>query len=165
MPDPIAHLWSGEALSEGAEPTNILDFAIRLVNIGWSVVPMRSGEKMPCVKWKEYQTRRPTESELRKWYSQWPDAGIAVILGPLSNLFVIDVDGPEAHQALLQRLGTVPMTPLAVSGSRKLNRYHLYFQYPTDVKTSAKATPWHPNLEFRGSRVMRGCEKLSRQGP
>jgi hypothetical protein len=74
---------------------------------------------------------------------------MAVVLGPVSGLFAIDVDGSEAHEALVEHLGAEPVAPKVLSGSRKPHRYHLFFEHP-DVTTKAKATPWHPQLEFRG---------------
>ena len=127
----------------------LLPDAKAMLERGWSVVPKRPGAKQPCVKWKPYQDRLPTSAELDAWFEQWPDAGLAVALGPVSNLFVIDVDGPEAHQVLLEKMGAEPIAPKAISGSRKPFRYHLFFRHP-DIKTKAKTTPWHPQLEFRG---------------
>lgn len=114
------------------------------------MVPVRAGEKKPCVKWKPYRNRRPNVDELQARSERWSDAGTAVVLGPVSSLFVIDVDRPETHAALVERLGAVLNAPLAASGSRAPYRYHLYFRHP-DSATTAKATPWHPKLEFRGA--------------
>ena len=54
------------------------------------------GAKKPLVRWTAVPgAGRPK----RKWGAgsrAWPDAGVAVVLGPVSGLFVIDVDGPEA---------------------------------------------------------------------
>jgi len=119
---------------------------------GWSVVPQLAGQKKPAIRWKPYQSRLPSQQELRQWFvKQWPEAGIAVVLGPISDLFVIDVDGEGAHQALVERLGRVPKAPKVRSGSGKPYRYHLFFKHP-DLATKAKFTPWHPKLEFRGDR-------------
>jgi hypothetical protein len=128
---------------------SVLDAALRYLRRGWSVVPQRPGAKKPCVRWKRFQSERPTEGQLRDWFGQWPDAGLAVVLGPVSGLVVIDVDGPEAHAALVGRLGEEPVAPKALSGSGKPDRYHLYFTCP-EMRTRAKATPWHAQLEFRG---------------
>jgi plasmid maintenance system antidote protein VapI len=125
--------------------------ALEYLRRGFSVVPQLPGAKHPCVKWKRYQERLPTEEELRGWFRHWPQAGLAVILGPVSGLFAIDVDGPEAHEALVARLGAQPVAPKVLSGSGKPFRYHLFFRHP-DVATLAKFTPWHPKLEFRGHR-------------
>ena len=116
---------------------------------GWSVVPQLPGEKKPCIRWKPYQTRLPTVAEMQAWWDRWPDAGIAVVLGPISNLLAVDVDGEDAHRALVQRLGRVPQTARSISGSGKPHRYHLFFSHP-GATTNAKYCPWHPNLEFRG---------------
>ena len=127
----------------------MLDVAMAYRGRGWSVVPQLPGAKQPCVKWKPFQERLPTESELASWFAQWTEAGLAVVLGPVSRLLVIDVDGTEAHTMLIERLGSEPVAPKAISGSRKPDRYHLFFRCP-EMPTKAKATPWHPQLEFRG---------------
>jgi hypothetical protein len=126
-----------------------LEAALAYLARGFSCVPQRPGDKRPCVRWKPFQERVPTPEELRNWYRQWPDAGVTVVLGPVSNLFVVDVDGAEAHEALLAKLGSEPRAPKVLSGSGRPCRYHLFFRHPT-VATRAKATPWHPKLEFRG---------------
>jgi hypothetical protein len=125
-----------------------LDYAAR----GLSVVPQATGEKKPCVKWKPFQVEPPTVDDLRYWFGrQFPGAGIALVLGPVSGLFVIDVDGPDGHRALVARLGAVPEAPTVVSGSGSPCKYHLYFKHP-DLSTLASFKPWHPTLEFRGHR-------------
>jgi len=134
----------------GDRPASPLHAAEGYLARGWSIVPILPGEKKPCVRWKPCQKRSPTQEEVAGWFRRWPDAGLAVVLGPLSGVVVIDVDGPQAHEALLHRLGAVPVAPKALSGSRSPNRYHLYFKHP-DVPTRAKYTPWHPKLEFRGA--------------
>ena len=101
-------------------PNRVLDIfgvAQNYTRLGFSVVPQLPGAKHPCVKWKPFQERRPTEEELSEWFRRWPNAGLAVVLGPVSNLFAIDVDGPEAHEALTARLGREPWAPKVLSGS------------------------------------------------
>ena len=122
-----------------------LDYLAR----GISVAPQVPGTKKTFVRWKELQQRRPTRHEVRTWWDTWPDAGVAIILGPVSDLLAVDVDGPEAHAALVARLGDVPVAPRSRSGSRKPKRYHLLFLHP-GLKTGAKYCPWHEGLEFRG---------------
>jgi hypothetical protein len=40
---------------------------------GWSVIPIRSGDKRPLVRWEDFQHRRPTEVEARA-AAHGPDA-------------------------------------------------------------------------------------------
>jgi hypothetical protein len=117
---------------------------------GFSVVPQATGEKKPCVKWKQFQVEPPSIADLRYWFlRRFPDAGIAIVLGPVSGLFIVDVDGPDAHRALVARLGALPEAPTVCSGSGSPCKYHLFFKNP-DVPTQARFCPWHRNLEFRG---------------
>jgi hypothetical protein len=118
---------------------------------GLAVVPQLAGTKHPCVRWKPFQQRLPTEEELRVWFAHWPHAGLAVVLGPVSGLFAVDVDGPEGHAALLDKLGGEPRAPKVLSGSGQPHRFHLFFRHP-DVPTLARFTPWDKRLEFRGDR-------------
>lgn len=115
-----------------------------------AVVPMTPRTKKPYVRWKGFQTTPPTDQQVRDWWAQWPDAGIGLVLGPVSRVLAIDVDGPEAHAELLRHLGHEPLAPKMWSGSGKPYRYQLFFHHPEELTTKAKFTPWHPQLEFRG---------------
>jgi len=128
-------------------------FALEYWRRGFSVVPQNGSAKSPAVRWKPYQNDLPSRGWIDEWWLRdFQGAGIAVVLGPVSNLFAIDVDGVEAHRALIERLGGLPIAPQVQSGSGDPDRFHLYFRYPTGVETKAKATPWHDELEFRGHR-------------
>ena len=131
--------------------SSALETALDLARRGFSVVPQLPGAKKPSISWKPFQDVAPVPSRISNWFEEFPDAGIALILGPAFGLFVVDVDGEEAHHALLERLGTVPEAPMVLSGSLKPHRYHLYFRHPA-VSTLATYHPWHPQLEFRGYR-------------
>ena len=141
---------SSSSILTGAAPEQTFEsVALSYLDRGFSTVPLLAGYKRPCVRWKVFQERIPTEQEIGNWARRWPEAGLALVLGLVSGVFVIDVDGSEAHQALLDRLGSEPQAPKVLSGSRQPDRYHLFFRHP-DLATRAKATPWHPKLEFRG---------------
>ena len=95
--------------------SSILRAVAMYLLLGFSVVPQRPGAKSPCVRWKKYQIERATVEECFEWwFRDWPDAGIAIILGPVSDLFVIDVDGKAAHDELIRRLGSVPIAPMVM---------------------------------------------------
>ncbi|MEI8376792.1 MAG: bifunctional DNA primase/polymerase, partial [Planctomycetota bacterium] len=124
---------------------------------GMCVIPIRSWEvsRRPYVKWKQYQAKRPTRQQVIDWWTGWPDAGIAVILGPVSNLLCVDADGEQAHRILLELVGEIPLTPTCKSGSADPFRYHLYFQHPKQLTTAASKTPFNEpddkgKLELRG---------------
>ena len=61
----------------------------------WSLAPCRGKE--PACKWKEYQTRRPTISELRTMFKQPGLTGVGVFCGAVSgDLWYRDFDKAEA---------------------------------------------------------------------
>jgi len=147
VPIPIVSLHSPSRHA----PLSSLGIAMEYLRRGWSVIPQIPGQKQPPIRWKEYQDRVASEAEMLSWWTRWPDAGIALIAGPLSGILVIDVDSEDAHRVLTERLGGIPNAPAVRSGSNDPHRYHLFFKHPA-VRTKAKATPWHPKLEFRGHR-------------
>ena len=149
---PPSPLRIGRSIT-GDEAAIMFNAAVKYHNCGFAVIPQIPGDKKPAVTWREYQDQLPTPACVDTWWREhFSGAGIAVVLGRHSDLFAIDVDGPEAHAALVDRLGCVPHAPTAVSGSGKPFRYHLFFRYPRELETKSKSTPWHPKLEFRGSR-------------
>lgn len=119
-------------------------------NHNWAIIPQDPSTKRPLVRWKEFKDegRRPTLGQLADWYAHWRKAGAILLLGPVSGVFAVDVDGREGHDALLAHVGEVPDAPRSTRG--KKYRYHLLFRHPEHLKTNARHTPWHPQLEFRG---------------
>lgn len=123
---------------------------------GWAVIPMVNGTKIPHIKWKQFQSEFPSREQIDGWWTQWPDAGIAVILGDISKLIVADIDGEVPHQILMEHLGDIPEAPMVKSGSDDLYRYHLFFRHPSDVASASSTTPWNEKsdpekLELRGT--------------
>src|SRR5437764_142094 len=98
---------------------------------GWSIIPIRPGDKRPLVRWEEFQHRRPNEAEAVGWSRRWPDAGIGVVTGAISGLVVLDVDvrhgGNVSVEDLEREHGRVPMTVECRTGGAGR---HLYFAHP-----------------------------------
>ena len=129
----------------------LFELAARYLRRGWSVIPQIPRTKRPYIKWKRFRERIPTLDEWREWSKRWPNAGLMLILGSVSKVIVVDVDGKEAYDAMLQRVGKIPDAPKAFSGSGDPFKFHLFFRHPDGIETKAKFTPWHPKLEFRGT--------------
>jgi hypothetical protein len=97
------------------DPTHsIYDAAVTYVAAGLSVIPIAgNGKKGPAYgllpiigvndegrprhSWKPFQSRLPTEDELRNWFTSWGGVpGIAVVCGHVSgDLEAIDIDSAE----------------------------------------------------------------------
>jgi hypothetical protein len=90
--------------STGSElKTIVLNYALLYLKKNLSVIPLIYGGKKPAVRWEEYQGRRPTEDEVRKWFSDVRNIGI--VCGSVSgNLIVIDFDSEDKFKEFYEEL-------------------------------------------------------------
>lgn len=74
--------------------TYCLEAAIEYAKDGYSVIPISWNGKMkkPLVRWEEWQNRRADETQIRAWWKSFPQAGVGIVTGEISNLVVMDVD-------------------------------------------------------------------------
>ncbi len=107
--------------------------ALRYLKLGWAALATcppdhcgvgaghrrtcRSPGKRPLGRWERWQQRLPTREELFAQWRQQPNANVGVVLGAVSGLVGIDVDGPGG-QALLDSLsgGELPPTLAFTTG-------------------------------------------------
>lgn len=98
---------------------------------GWSVLPLRSGDKRPLIRWEHLQHQRPSEQDVDAWFQRWPDANIGIVTGEISNLIVLDIDPKHGGDISLERLEDkfrpISATVEAVTGG---GGRHLYFAHP-----------------------------------
>ena len=73
-----------------------LEAALKYNELGWVTIPIHKETKKPLIKWKRYQTEHPQIKTLKKWFTMWPDANIALVCGRISGIFALDFDSPEA---------------------------------------------------------------------
>ena len=116
---------------------------------GWSIIPIRTGDKRPLVRWEEFQYRRPDVDEVHAWFSRWPEAGIGIVTGAVSGLVVIDVDPRHGGDASLERLehqyDRLPSTVESHSGG---GGRHLYFAHPGGLVRNKVGLA--PGVDLRG---------------
>jgi hypothetical protein len=79
---------------------------------------------VPQVRWRDFQTRLPTEDEIRAWFLRGVPMNIAVITGAVSDIVVIDADSRPAMEWAVLRL---PYTPWQ---TRTARGYHLWYRHP-----------------------------------
>lgn len=126
-------------------PDSTLDKALALSRRGFSVIPVPRPDathdgKVPAIAWKRYQTVRPTEEEIRQWFSG-PPTNLAIITGGISNLVVVDADSREGLRWCTRNL---PYTPWQTKTARG---FHLFFRHPgISIGNRAK-------LETRDGRI------------
>jgi hypothetical protein len=123
----------------------MLDEALDYLAEGLSVIPIHPENKRPYVKWEAYQKKLPTEGNLRKWWTNWPNANIGVVTGAVSGIWVVDIDDPAAASQWLKAQGIpLPDTPTVETAKGS----HLWFRHPGhEVGNSAKKVP---GIDIRG---------------
>ena len=132
---------------------------------GWRVFPLHSVDASGCTcaspnctgtkPGKHPRTARgcldaTTDAEqIRAWWSQWPDANVGVATG--GGLVVVDIDprhgGDEGFDELVERLGKIPDTVEALTGSKGR---HIYLTVPQGVEVRNSAGVLAPGVDVRG---------------
>src|SRR5262245_56142578 len=152
---------------------NVLDAALQYLDLGLSVIPLcaadhvgvgrdhgrrcQSRGKAPLVPWAAYQTRRPTADEVRGWWRRWPNCNLGIVLGEVSGVVRIDVDGQAALDQLLQLNGGMPNTWAFKSGRADGFGYGFLFAIPTGVTlatTPETTQAGELRLQARGSQTV-----------
>lgn len=116
--------------------TTVLEFALDYCDRGFSVIPLRgegdeANRKRPCIEsWLEFQAEAADQTQIRLWWKQFPTANVGIVTGRVSNLVVLDMDGPNA--AALLRAKGIPVPPTAAVQTGK--GYHAFFSYGGDEK-------------------------------
>lgn len=130
-----------------ANANNTVDYALAYASLGWKVFPVAKN-KVP-IKDHElgltggFYAATSDPDTITKWWTVYPDAGIAVRTGAESGIFAVDVDvkdgapGMETLKELFDTYDTFPTTVTAETGSK--GRHYL-FSYPNiHVKSSSHA--------------------------
>lgn len=116
--------------------------ALQYLKMGWSILPIKPNSKEPLIDWKDYQKRKLTEEELKKWFSITPTPNIGIVTGSVSNLCVLDVDGNNGLNFLQQN--RLVSSVIAISGKGR----HLYYQWTEGIRNSASKIA--ENVDIRG---------------
>jgi KaiC/GvpD/RAD55 family RecA-like ATPase len=96
--------------------------------------------KRAIVSWKEFQQRAPTHEEIDHWWTMWPDANIALVLG--QGLMAVDLDSFDARENL-ERAGVVLPSDAPVVATGK--GAHVYLS-----GTSGDRVGLVPGVDIRG---------------
>lgn len=115
----------------------------RLVQLGYSAIPIAPGSKAPGVywprigwrlakKWSRYCTKTPDEADVKTWCG-WPDAGVGLCLGPASGVVAVDFDNRPELWPILEKL--LPESPVRKRGEKG---YTAFYRYTGQVKRQVK---------------------------
>jgi hypothetical protein len=101
-------------------------------SLGAACPPRQMGKHPRCVDWPDKAT---TDSgQIRRWWQEWPEAGIGIVTGQESGIAIVDVDprngGTESLEDLQRLYHPLPDTPLVISGG---GGQHYYFTLTDDL--------------------------------
>lgn len=113
--------------------SSCLDAALAYIREGYSVIPVRSADKRPQIKWEPFQQRKATSEEITAWWQQWPDANIGIVCGAVSGITVVDVDGEKGRVSARGLTRALPPTRVV----KTPHGHHLYYAYTPDLHTGA----------------------------
>lgn len=142
----------------------LLRAALEYAERGWSVFPVHSPAQPGCSCGRpdcNHIGKHPRTvnglkdasrdiGTIRKWWSRWPDANIGIVTGPESGMFVLDVDGKQGEQSLIelaQRGFDRPDTYAVRTGG---GGKHLYFAWPQGTNVRNSQSKIAPGLDIRG---------------
>lgn len=89
------------------------------------------------------------ETQIRKWWTWWPNANIGIATGEPSGLVVLDVDprhgGSKSYAELEQEHGPLPKTLVSLTGG---GGKHIFFEHPgRRIKSASNVLG--PGLDIR----------------
>lgn len=109
------------------------------LSLGYSVIPVW-GEADPArpkvagVEWGLYQRRRPTPSEIHKWFLEDAFGGLAIVTGSISRLAVLDFDTQEGFREFSAQCPD--LVERQVIQTRR--GYHIYFHLPPHLYLASR---------------------------
>lgn len=115
--------------------------ALKYLNMGYVIIPLKPNGKEPLIKWQEYQKRKSIEEEIKKWWVKWPNANVGIVTGQVSQLAVVDLDGMEGIKEGL-RLG-ITSTLSSITGNGK----QLWYRHPGGIIQNSVRS--YPGVDIR----------------
>ncbi len=120
----------------------------------WSILAV-ARNKRPYKPWERFQSSLVTPEEAQEWYRQWPLAGVGIVTGSVSALFVVDVDPRAGGDLTLgewaEKGWFIPDGPQAKTGG---GGCHFYLALPTGGLPTCPALGQGIDLKAEGSYVV-----------
>lgn len=142
---------------KATDPIGPYQTAKSLQDLGLQVLPSRHAHqnKGPTVKWRDYQNKRITDTELRRWFRGNDPKNYWVLCGKLSGVVVLDTDSAEGEAWWRERIGDAMS---ATAQSKTAKGTHFWFKIPDGWTKPVQGWAVHPethatddiSFDFRG---------------
>lgn len=142
---------------------NLLTAALQYAEHGWRVIPLHSPRESGCSCGKAdcpSPAKHPRTTHglkdassdpavIRQWWTRWPDANIGIRTGPESNLLVLDVDGKQGEESLIELERRYVPLPDSYTVRTGGGGQHLYFLWPEGAEVGNSQSKIAPGLDVR----------------
>lgn len=137
----------------------MLNESLKYLALGWSIIPIRKGSKLPAISsWIEYQKRLPTAEEVKQWWEENPEANIALICGKISGIIVVDIDTPHGGDTKSLALSPTLVSKTGGGGFHYLYKYRqgligakVGFKQGVDIRSEASYIVLPPSVHASGN--------------
>ena len=127
----------------------MLRTALALAARGLHVFPCRPRDKRPATA-DGLKSATVDAGTIKQWWQQEPQYNVAIATGTQSNIFVLDVDGPDAEGELSKLEREHGALPPSVEVITPRPGRHIYFRMPrASVRNSASKIA--PNIDVRAT--------------
>jgi Bifunctional DNA primase/polymerase, N-terminal/AAA domain/Primase C terminal 1 (PriCT-1) len=144
----------------GALSNAALEYAGR----GWVVFPLHSPTARGCSCGRaecESPGKHPRTAHglkdasrdsatIREWWRRWPDANIGIATGPESGILVLDVDGKQGEESLIQLKRSGCQLPDTFTVKTGGGGQHAYYRWPGGVDVRNSQSKIALGLDIRG---------------
>ena len=121
---------AGDGFAPRPAGETTMDFALEYAAfLGWKVFPV-GADKKPLIKdWPNAAT--DDQGQIRAWWERWPEAGIGLVCGQRSGVYVVDIDSRHEGTSTWQDLVFKHGEPLTMQSRTGGGGYHLFFRAPS----------------------------------
>lgn len=125
---------------------DFIKYALLYSKLGFSVIPIGKN-KIPAIKWEEFQQRKATEEEIHEWDNKFPSSNIGIVTGAISGIVVVDVEAGGDTKNL-------PPTVVSKTGG---GGYHFYYKHPNKPVKNAVRIREKTDIRADGGYVVAPC--------
>jgi len=130
--------------------STILKWAFTYHDMGWSIIPIPHRGKAATIRWARFQSKRPDEQQLRKWFANGKQQNLAVVMGEVSGgLACRDFDTMDEYEKWANSHQDLAKVLPTVQTSRGV---HVYFEGHIEGFAVITDTNGKHLGELRGSR-------------
>ena len=127
--------------------SSLCNAAVAYATRGFAIFPCVAGGKVPATPHGGCDATKYL-AQITNWWRENPNYNVAVATGPISGVFVLDVDGLDAEESLRKLEEQYSPLPKTVESVTPRGR-HLFFRSENGaVRNSAGAIA--PGLDIRG---------------